>query len=316
MDAQRYDPSKRLSPACDENDTSDTGSALSDIPSVFQEAPSIERPQSPLRTAARSALKLIPRFNSSSCAASNVPLPISPIFSPKPQRCNRLMEDAFALPDALTKLTVSPEHDSKLFQSTMPCLVAPLPRVPGTFILPMQPLLQQNDGPAGIFSRPSSPPPISPAQSPLSGPGDHYFWQIASPSTDEERPARSPASIPLYDRFDSCSTSVHLSPMSCPTSPLLRASDAFPCPTSPPSSHATFSNVSRRLRALNSTPCLVRGASPVPSRPTSPMSRPTSPILQVFSIDNWAPERDPTEGIDVIEIFVKKEISVCIEERG
>jgi hypothetical protein len=225
------------------------------------------------------------------------------------------MEDAFTLPDALTKLTVSPEHDSILLQSTMPSLVAPLPRVPGTFILPMQPLLQQNDGPAGIFSRPNSPSPISPAQSPLAGPGDHYFWKIASPSTDEERPARSPASIPHYDRFDSCSTSIHLSPMSCPTSPLLRPSDAFPCTTSPPTSHATFSNVSRRLRALNSTPCLVRGASPVPSRPTSPMSRPTSPILQVFSVDNWAPEKDPTEGIDVIEIFVTKEISVCIEER-
>jgi len=36
--------------------------------------------------------------------------------------------------------------------------------------------------------------------------------------------------------------------------------------------------------------------------------------LQAFSVDNWVPERDPTEGIDVIEIFVTKEISICIEE--
>jgi hypothetical protein len=50
--------------------------------------------------------------------------------------------------------------------------------------------------------------------------------------------------------------------------------------------------------------------SPVPSRPTSP----TSPILQAFNIDNWIPEKDPTEGIDVIEIMVTKEISVRIEE--
>jgi hypothetical protein len=50
--------------------------------------------------------------------------------------------------------------------------------------------------------------------------------------------------------------------------------------------------------------------SPDPSRPTSP----TSPILQAFNIDNWVPVRDPTEGIDVIEIMVTKEISVSIEE--
>lgn len=312
MEAQRYDLSKRLAAAYEENDTSDTGSAHSDIPSVVQEASSIERPQSPLLTAARSALKLIPRFNSP-CAASNASPPHSPLFSPKPHPCNRLMEDTFTLPDALMKLTVSPEHESKLVQSAMPPLVAPLPRVPNAFILPMQPLLQQNDGPARVFSRPCSPPPISPAQSPLSGPGDHYFWQIGSLNTNEERQARSPA---LYDRFDSCSTSVHLSPTSCPTSPLLRPSNAFPCPTSPPTCHAMFSNVNRRLRALNSTPCLVRGTSPIPSRPTSPMSRPTSPILQAFSVDNWVPEKDPTEGIDVIEIFVTKEISVCIEERS
>lgn len=268
----------------------------------------IERPQSPLLTAARSALKLIPRFNSPPCAALNIPLPLPPLFSPKPQPCNRLMEDTYSLPDALMKLTVSSEHESKLVQSAMPPLVAPLPRVPGAFILPM---LQRNDGPARVFSRPTSPPPISPAQSPMSGPGDHYFWEIGSPRINEERQARSPA---LYDRFDSCSTSVHLSPMSCPTSPLLRSSNALPRPVSPPTCHAMFSNVNRRLRVLNSMPCLVRGASPVPSRPTSPMSRPTSPILQAFSVDNWMPEKDPTEGIDVIEIFVTKEISVRIEE--
>ena len=193
------------------------------------------------------------------------------------------------------------EHDSKC---VMPPLIAPLPRAPNTFILPMQPLIQQTDGDARIFSRHSSQSPISPALSPLLGPGDQHFWQIASSNSDE-RQARSPG--PLYDRFDGCSTSSHLSPMSCPTSPLLRSSNAFPCPTSPPTCHAMFSNVSRRLRALNST-------SPVPSRPTSPISRPTSPILQAFSVDNWVTERDPTEGIDVIEIFVTKEISIRIEE--
>jgi len=51
--------------------------------------------------------------------------------------------------------------------------------------------------------------------------------------------------------------------------------------------------------------------SPDASRPTSP----TSPILQAFNIENWVPDRDPTEGIDVIEIMVTKEISVTIEER-
>ncbi len=44
------------------------------------------------------------------------------------------------------------------------------------------------------------------------------------------------------------------------------------------------------------------------------MSPPTSPVLQAFNVDNWMPERDPTEGIDVIEIMVTKEISVRIEE--
>jgi hypothetical protein len=44
------------------------------------------------------------------------------------------------------------------------------------------------------------------------------------------------------------------------------------------------------------------------------MSRPTSPVLQAFNIDNWVSEKDPTEGIDVIEIVVTKEISVCVEE--
>ena len=210
------------------------------------------------------------------------------------------------------KVAVSSEHDSKSPRNAIPPLISPLPRVPNTFILPMQPLFQKSDGAARIFSRPSSPSPISPALSPLSGPGDQHFWQMASPNT-EERQARSPPLGPLYDRFDGCSTSGHLSPMSCPTSPLLRSSNAFPCPTSTPTCHA---NVSRRLRALNySTPCLVRGASSlVPSRPTSPMSRPTSPILQAFSVDNWVPERDPTEGIDVIEIFVTKVISIRIEE--
>lgn len=214
------------------------------------------------------------------------------------------------------KVVVSSGHNTKSPRSpqyTTPPLIAPLPRAPNTFILPMQPLLQRTDGDARIFSRPTSPSPISPALSPLSGFGDHHFWKIDSPNSDE-RQARSPTLGPPYDRFDGCSFSDHLSPMSCPTSPLLRSSNAFPCPTSPPTSHAMFSNISRRLRALNSTPGLFRGTSPVPSRPTSPMSRPTSPILQAFSVDNWIPEKDPTEGIDVIEIFVTKEISICIEE--
>ncbi|KAH9175047.1 hypothetical protein EDB89DRAFT_435420 [Lactarius sanguifluus] len=310
MDAQRYDPSKRLSPAYEENDTSDTGSAHSDIPSAVQKASSIERPQSPFLTTARSALKFIPHFNSSPCTASNVPLPLSPVFSPSTQPYNRPMEDGFTLPDALDKDSlISSEHDPKPLQgpeNAIPSFVAPLPRVPNTFMLSMQPLVQQNDTPARVFSRPSSPSPISPALSPLSGPGDHHFWQMTSPNT-EERQARSPASGPLYDHFDGCSTSNHLYPTSCPTSPLLRSSNAIPCPTGPPTCHAMFSNVSRRLRALNST-------SPVPSRSTSPISRPTSPILQAFSVDNWVPERDPTEGIDIIEIFVTKEISIHVEE--
>jgi hypothetical protein len=70
-----------------------------------------------------------------------------------------------------------------------------------------------------------------------------------------------------------------------------------------------FSTVSRRLRALSSTPSMTNLISPVPSRPTSP----TSPILQAFNVDNWMLERDPTEGIDVIEIMVTKEISIRIE---
>jgi hypothetical protein len=44
-----------------------------------------------------------------------------------------------------------------------------------------------------------------------------------------------------------------------------------------------------------------------------PLSWPTSPVLQAFNIDNWVPERDPTEGIDVIEIMVTKEISIQVE---
>ncbi len=337
MDTQRYDRTKRpsVSPYCsrfitthqpflqtayEESDNSDTGSAYGDIPSIIGETSSVERPQSPLLTAAGSAVKIIPLLNSPPCPASGVPRPLSPPFPPQILPLNGSMEDIITLTDALEKdslmkFAVSSEHDSKLLQrreNAVPPLISPLPRVPNTFILPMQPFPPQNVGPARIFSRPSSPSPILPAQSPLLGSGYH-FWQIAFPNT-EERQARSSAAGSLYDRFHGCSTSDHSSTMSCPTSPLLRPSNAFPCPTSPPACHAMFSDVSRRLRVLSFTPSLVRGASPAPSRPTSPISRPTSPILQAFSVDNWVPERDPTEGIDVIEIFVTKEISIHVEE--
>ena len=48
----------------------------------------------------------------------------------------------------------------------------------------------------------------------------------------------------------------------------------------------------------------------------SPVSRPTSPILQAFNVEYWVPEKDPTEGIDVIEIMVTREVSVCVEENN
>lgn len=74
-----------------------------------------------------------------------------------------------------------------------------------------------------------------------------------------------------------------------------------------------LSNVNRRLRALGSTSSITHEISPDPPRPMSP-SWPTSPVLQVFNIDNWIHDRDPTEGIDTIEIMVTTEISVRIEE--
>ena len=55
------------------------------------------------------------------------------------------------------------------------------------------------------------------------------------------------------------------------------------------------------------------GMSSLACCPMSPLSWPSSPVLQAFNIDNWVPERDPTEGIDVIEIMVTKEISIHVE---
>jgi hypothetical protein len=36
-------------------------------------------------------------------------------------------------------------------------------------------------------------------------------------------------------------------------------------------------------------------------------------VLQAFAFENWVPARDPTAGIDVIEVVVTKNINVCIE---
>ena len=241
--------------------------------------------------------------------ALNVPLPLSPLPSSKFPSCNGFMEDAFTLPDVLDAdpllkftLTLSSEDDSKSCQipeSTALRLMAPSPRVSSLTIRPTH-FYDDNDS-EGTFSPPISPTlgalPLNPHPSPTSP----RFWKSTSP-----RPLSPlyPADGSALDRFET---------MSCPTSPLLRVGSPspFPYPTSPSACHAMFSSVSRRLRALSPSPSLSRSTSPVPS---SPLSRPTSPVLQAFNIENWAPEKDPTEGIDVIEIMVTKEISVCIEE--
>ena len=228
------------------------------------------------------------------------------------------MEDTYPISDALNNDSlmnslVSSDDDFKSRQHPeipLPPLVAPSPRAPRTSRRPLRPLFHQNDDPERIFSRPAIPSPISPPLSPQSRPTSPRFWKSAC-SSPVGWPAR-PLS-PSYYRFNNL-TSGRWDSMSCPTSPVLRPSKPLPTPASPTACHAMFSTVSRRLRALRSTPSMTQFKSPVPSRPTSPMSGPTSPVLQAFNIDNWIQERDPTEGIDVIEIMVTKEISICIEE--
>ncbi|KAI0262210.1 hypothetical protein BC834DRAFT_972211 [Gloeopeniophorella convolvens] len=125
------------------------------------------------------------------------------------------------------------------------------------------------------------------------------FWPSMPASPREwfsSRPG-SPSVAPYHDL---------LSALSCPTSPLLGRSN--PPPESP--GHATLSGVGRKLRSLGSSGNDVREASPPPSRAMSPILRPITPLVQALGMDNWAPERDPTEGIDVIEIMVTKEIIV------
>jgi hypothetical protein len=211
--------------------------------------------------------------------------------------------------DSLINLPTSSDDDFKTRQHPeipLPSLVAPSPRVSHTSRRPLRPLFYQNYGSEISFSCPASPPPVSPPLSPQSRPTSPRFWKSACSSplgwpAAPLSPSNCRFSNLTHDGWDS---------MSCPTSPILRASRPLPSPTSPTASHAMFSAVSRRLRALNSTPSMTRLISPIPSRPTSP----TSPILQAFNIDNWIPERDPTEGIDVIEIMVTKEISISRED--
>ena len=208
---------------------------------------------------------------------------------------------------------VSPDDNFKSHQLPevpVPSLVAPSPRVPHSSRRPVRPLFHENDSLERGFSRPAIPSPMSPPLSPQSRPISPRFWKSAC-SSPIGWPAR-PLS-PSYYRFNGL-TSNRWDSMSCPTSPILRPSKPLPTPTSPTACHAMFSTVSRRLRALSSTSNTTHWKSPVPSRPTSPMSRPTSPVLQAFNIDNWVSGRDPTEGIDVIEIVVTKEVSVCVEE--
>jgi hypothetical protein len=214
----------------------------------------------------------------------------------------------------LIKFLASSDDDFKTRQHTdipLPSLVAPSPRVSHTSRRPLRPLFHQEDGSERIFSCSASPPPISPPLSPpQSRPTSPRFWKSACSSPLGWSAA--PLS-PSYCRINNL-TSDRWDSMSCPTSPILRPSKPPPTPTSPTACHATFSTVSRRLRALSSTSSMNPWITLVPSSPTSPMSPPTSPVLQAFNVDNWMPERDPTEGIDVIEIMVTKEISVRVEE--
>jgi hypothetical protein len=211
--------------------------------------------------------------------------------------------------DSLINFPTSSDDDFKTRQHPeipLPSLVAPSPRASHTSRRPLLPLFHQNDGSGRIFSGPASPPPISPPLSPHSRPTSPRFWKSACSS-----PLGWPAAplSPSNCRFNNL-TYDHWDSMSCPTSPILRPSRPLPTPTSPTACHAMFSTVSRRLRVLSSTSSMTHLISPIPSRPTSP----TSPILQAFNVDSWIPDKDPTEGIDVIEIMVTKEISVCIEE--
>ena len=222
------------------------------------------------------------------------------------------MEDTSPFPDtvnkdSLIKFPTSSDDDFKtrqLPEIPLPSLVAPPPKVSHTSRRrPLRPLFHQNDGSEISFSRPASPSPISPPLSPQSRPTSPRFWKSACSSplgwlAAPLSPSNCRFNEPTSGRWDS---------MSCPTSPILRPSRPLPTPTSPTACHAMFATVSRRLRVLSSTESLMSPDSP---RPTSP----TSPILQAFNLDNWVPDRDPTEGIDVIEIMVTKEISVCIEE--
>lgn len=209
------------------------------------------------------------------------------------------------------KLPVSSDDDSKSRQVTLPSLMAPSPKASHSFMRSMQSLFLHDDGSERIFSRPGSPSPISPPVSPKMRPTSPLFWKrtCQSPVGLDAGPLSPPCS-----RFDglppeSC-------PMSCPTSPLLQPSNPPPSPTSPSASRPMmYSDEIRRLRALGSTSNVVHGMSDssLACCPMGPLSWPTSPVLQAFNIDNWIPERDPTEGIDVIEIMVTKEISIQVE---
>lgn len=211
--------------------------------------------------------------------------------------------------DSLIKFPTSSDDDFKTRQQPeipLPSLAAPLPKVSHTSRRqPPRPLFRQNDDSEIFFSHPASPTPISPPLSPQTRPTSPRFWKSACSSplgwlAAPLSPSNGRFNSPTSDRWDS---------MSCPTSPVLRPSRPVPTPTSPTAYHAMFSTVSRRLRAMSSTSSMTNLISPVPSRPTSP----TSPILQAFNVDNWMLERDPTEGIDVIEIMVTKEISIRVE---
>jgi len=278
---------------------------------VVQDASLIEDPHFPLLTA-RVALRLLNPIHTQKCDALAVPLPLSPPLSPSR---NDFCEDTFPTPDTLNmgsfiKFPSSSEDDPRSCQLPVPSIVAPSPK-PAThnFVQPGRPLFHRDESPESIFSRRDSPPPMSPPLSPQ-WPTSPHFWRSAcsSPLGWLDRPLS-----PHYHPFDS-SASDRWESMSCPTSPVLRPSKPLPSPASPSPCHVPLQIVRRRLRVLSSESGVTRGTSPVPSRPMSPMSVPTSPILQAFNINNWMPESDPTEGIDVIEIFVTKEISICIEE--
>ncbi|KAI9508392.1 hypothetical protein F5148DRAFT_916296 [Russula earlei] len=302
MDAQRYDLSKRNPPASEENDANGACGARIANPLVVHDTSSNEALRSPLPTACV-ALKLLPPNCSRKCDALGVPLSLSPLVSPS---SNDFMEDALPPPVTLNKgsfIKFPTTADDDPRSPHIHDHIASSPRISHSFTLPTRPLFHRSESPERIFSRPSSPSPMSPPTRPTSP----HFWKSAcsSPQAWPERPLN-----PHYHRFDGFASES----MSCPTSPLLRPSIPFPSPTSPSASHANFSAAIRRLRVLSSMSCMSQAISPVPSRPTSPMSGPTSPILQAFNIDNWVPDRDPTEGIDVIEIMVTKEISVRVEE--